>query len=141
MSTLNPYVSYNGNAEAAFNFYHKVFGGDAPQFMRWGDNPQCADYSAEDKNRVMHTRLQIGDSEIMASDHVDGIGEKYVPGNNFAVAISPASKEEADRFFKGLSEGGKDAMPMQDMFWGGYYGHVTDKFGIRWMLNYETPKS
>lgn len=140
MTQLNPYLSFDGDAEEAFKFYHSVFGGEAPGFMRWGDNPQCADFSADDKNKIMHTRLRVGDSEIMASDHVEGAGDRFVQGNNFAVAIAPASREEADRLFAGLSEGGKDAMPMQDMFWGGYYGHVTDKFGIRWMINHESNK-
>lgn len=137
MTQLNPYVSFDGNAEEAFNFYRSIFGGEFPAVMRWGDNPQCAEFSAEDKNKIMHISLPVGDSVIMSSDHVDGMGDKYLQGNNFAIAIAPGSREEADRVFNGLSQGGKDAMPMQDMFWGGYYGHVTDRFGVRWMINHD----
>jgi PhnB protein len=141
MAQLNPYVSFDGNAEEAFNLYKSVFGGEFPAVMRWGDNPQCAEMSDADKNKIMHISLPVGDGVIMASDHVGGMGEEYKPGNNFAVAIAPSSREEAERFFAGLSEGGKDAMPMQDMFWGGYYGHVTDKFGVRWMINYDEKRA
>jgi PhnB protein len=135
MTKINPYISFDGNTEEAFNFYKSVFGGDFPAVMRWADNPQCEGMSDADKNKIMHIALPIGDSVIMGSDFVSMSGEKYTDGNNYTIAISPDSREEADRLFAGLSEGGKVVMPMTDMFWGGYFGAFGDKFGIKWLIN------
>lgn len=135
MRQLNPYLSFNGQAEEAFNFYKSVFGGEFNGIMRWKDNPQCEGFSDEDKNGIMHVSLPIGNSVIMGSDSVKTMGE-VTSGTNFQVAISPDSREDADRLFAGLSEGGKATMPMSDMFRGDYYGALTDKFGIQWMINY-----
>jgi PhnB protein len=136
MTKVNPYISFNGNAEEAFTFYKSVFGGDFETVMRWGDNPQCAEMSDADKNKVMHIAINVGDSVIMGSDHVGGPdGEPFKPGNNFTIAIAPDGRGDADRLFAGLSAGGRVFMPMTDMFWGGYFGSFSDKFGIRWLIN------
>jgi PhnB protein len=134
MTQLNPYLSFGGNAEEAFNFYKSVFGGDFAAVMRWGDNPQACDQFPDlDKNSIMHIALAVGDSMIMASD--DAMGN-LKEGNNFSVAINPDSREDSDRIFAGLSAGGNVTCPMMDMFWGGYFGSFTDKFGINWLINY-----
>ena len=135
MTQLNPYISFDGKAEEAFNFYKSVFGGDFQAVLRWAENPQCAEFTDEDKNKIMHIALPVGDSVIMGSDHVGGPGRPFVEGTNFAVTISPDIRKEADRLFSGLSAGGTEVMPMQDMFWGGYFGVFVDKFAITWMIN------
>ena len=137
MTQLNPYLTFNGQTEEAFKFYQSIFGGEIRGPMRWADNPQCGEFSDADKNKVMHIALPVGDSIIMGSDFVGGMGQEFAEGNNFTVAISPDSREDADRLFAGLSDGGKAAMPMQDAFWGGYFGALTDKFGIPWMINFD----
>ena len=135
MTQLNPYLSFNGNAEDAMNFYATAFGTSLATIMRWGENPQCEGMSDTDKNKVMHTALPVGDSMIMASDFVAMAGQGYKAGTNFAVAIGPESREEADRLFAALSESGNVTCPMMDMFWGGYFGSFTDKFGVAWLIN------
>jgi PhnB protein len=137
MTTINPYLNFNGNTEEAFNFYKSVFGGEFLAVMRFKENQDCKDWSEADKERIMHIALPIGDGTVlMATDSLESLGQKLSVGNNFYIAISPGSKEEADRIFKGLSAGGKIEMPMQDMFWGAYYGSFADKFGVQWMVNY-----
>ena len=137
MTTVSPYLNFNGNTEEAFNFYKSVFGGEFLALMRFKDNPDCKDWSEGDKERIMHVALPIGNGGVlMATDSLESLGQKLTVGNNFYIAISPESKEEADKLFKGLSAGGKVEMPMQDMFWGAYYGSFTDKFGVQWMVNY-----
>ena len=136
MTQLNPYVSFDGNAEEAMNFYASDFGSELAPVMRWSDNPQCADMPETEKNKVMHAALPVGDSMIMASDSIGMPGQEYKAGNNFTIAIGPDSRDEADRFFARLSDGGNADMPMTDMFWGGYFGSLTDKFGVRWLINY-----
>lgn len=138
MTQLDPYLSFNGNAEEAFNFYKSVFGGDFEAVLRWGDNPQCESFREADKQKVMHIALKVGRSVLMGSDFVAMGDEKFTPGNNYTVSISPDTREEADRLFAGLSDGGQVIMPMGEMFWGGYFGAFSDKFGVKWMIN-QTP--
>ncbi len=73
----------------------------------------------------------------MAMDASESMGQTLTVGNNFYVCIAVESKEEAEKLFNGLSAGGKIEMPLQDMFWGAYFGMFTDKFGIQWMVSYE----
>ena len=105
--------------------------------MKWKDNPDCKDWSESDKEGIMHIALPIGNDVLMASDAVESMGPKLNVGNNFSIALSPDSKEDAERLFNGLSAGGTATMPMQDTFWGAYFGTFTDKFGIQWMINYD----
>ena len=137
MTTISPYLNFNGNTEEAFNFYKSVFGGEFLALMRFKDNPDCKDMSEADKERIMHVALPIGTGGVlMATDSLESLGQKLSVGNNFYIAISPESKEEADRLFTGLSAEGKIEMPMQDMFWGAYYVSFTDKFAVQRMVNY-----
>jgi PhnB protein len=90
-----------------------------------------------DKERIMHISLPIGDGAVlMGTDSLESLGQKLTLGNNFYICLSPDTKEEADKLFNGLSAGGKIEMPIQDMFWGAYWGSFTDKFGVQWMINY-----
>jgi len=92
-----------------------------------------------DKDRVMHIALPIGSGTVlMGTDALESMGQKLIFGNNFYICLSPDSKVEADRLFNGLSDGGKIEMPIQDMFWGAYWGSFADKFGVQWMINYDS---
>ena len=131
---MNPYLNFNGTAEQAFNFYKSVFGGEFATVMRFGDNPQCAEMAEDDKQKIMHIALPIDSGMLMASDAVESMGQKLTQGNNVYISLAPDSREEADRLFGGLSDGGKVEMAMTEMFWG-YFGCFTDRFGVQWMLN------
>ncbi len=140
MARIDPYLNFDGNAEEAFNFYKAVFGGEfMGGIMRFKDMPESENLSEEDRNKVMHVALPIGDGNyLMASDISESMGQTLTVGNNAQVMISPDSREEADKLFNGLSEGGKIEMPMQDVFWGAYFGSFTDKFGVNWMIHLDT---
>ncbi|HUR98447.1 MAG TPA: VOC family protein [Pyrinomonadaceae bacterium] len=132
---MNPYLNFNGNTEDAFNFYKSVFGGDFAVVMRFKDNPQCGEMSEDDKQRIMHVALPVsGGGVLMGTDSLESLGQKLTVGNNFSISLSPESREEADRIFGALSEGGKVEVAPTEMFWG-YFGCFTDKFGVQWMLN------
>lgn len=135
MATINPYLTFNGNCEEAFEFYRSVFGGEFATVMRMGD-VEGMPVPDDAKDKVMHVALPIGEIAIlMGSDTVEGLGPSVTIGNNFGVAIGTKEKIEADRLFNGLSAGGTVTMPMADAFWGGYFGMFTDKFGVNWMVN------
>lgn len=139
MATFNAYLNFNGNAEEAFNFYKSVFGGEFISMMRFKDTPEGDKLPEADQNKLMHVALPIGSSNVlMATDVVESIGQKLEVGNNFHLSIDTASEQEADEIFAKLSEGATVRMPMGKMFWGSYFGMLTDKFGVQWMVSYNT---
>ncbi len=138
MATINPYLNFNGNTEEAFNFYKSVFGGEFMALMRWKEAPKAEKIPAGDRDKIMHVSLPIGKGNVlMATDTCESMGQTLTVGNNFYVCISAESKEEAEKLFSGLAAGGKIAMPLEDTFWGAYFGMLIDKFGIQWMVSYD----
>jgi PhnB protein len=141
---LNVYLVFPGNTEEAFKFYKSVFGGEFRTVMRFKDMPMPGmKLARKDENKLMHIALPIGkDDVLMASDTTETPGTpKLVMGNNVTLSIFPDSKEEADKLFKALSAGGQVSMPLGNQAWGDYYGDFTDKFGVRWMVDYTYPKA
>lgn len=138
MATTNTYLNFNGNCEEAFSFYKSVFGGEFSYLGRFAEMPESEDYkvSEEDKNKIMHISLPIGISTLMGSDVGGEWAPTFLQGNNFSISITADSKEEADRLFKELADGGQITMPLESTFWGDYFGMLTDKFGINWMLSF-----
>jgi len=134
MAGLNPYLTFNGKTEEAFNHYKNVFGGEFAMTMRFGDAKEHVPTPDVESNRIMHIALPIGKSVLMGSDTMNGADVKE--GTNVTISFNPDSRTEADRIYKGLAENGKEIMPMEDTFWGDYFGVVIDKFGINWMVNY-----
>lgn len=142
MKTVNPYLNFPGTAEEAFNFYKSVFGGEFTSLQRFKDTPEGSRASAEDANKIMHISLPLGEGNIlMATDAVESMGHRVTVGNNFHLTLETESEAEANKLFGGLSAGGKVSMPMAKTFWGAYFGMVTDKFGVQWMINYTIPPS
>lgn len=142
MATTNTYLNFDGNCEEAFHFYKSVFGGEFTYLGRFGEMPASEDYTVADtdKNKVMHVSLPIGTSILMGSDCGGDWAPSFIQGNNFSVSVSADTKEEADQIFKLLAVGGKITMPLENTFWGDYFGMLTDKFNINWMLSYDENK-
>lgn len=139
MAHVSIYLNFDGNAEEAFNHYKKVFGTEfSSPLMRMSDIPPSPNAPAlpeAEKNKVMHVALPIlGGTEIMATDVLESMGHKLVEGNNVTISLNPDTKEEADKLYAGLSEGGSETVAPHDEFWG-YWGTAKDRFGIRWMFN------
>ena len=141
---INPYLNFNGNTEEVFNFYKSIFGGDFPFVMRFNEMPQDAadgegcvgeGIPENDANGLAHISLPVGQTMLMASD-VHSNMPPVVSGTNVSLCISVDSRADADRIFGALSEGGTVQMPMQDQFWGDYYGMLEDKFKIQWMVSF-----
>jgi len=140
MTTINPYLTFNGNCEEAFNFYKSVFGGDFPYVGKFKDMPANPEYpvAEEEMEKIMHISLPISNETVlMGSDSSKAFGKATVIGNNITISINTKSVEEVTRIYNDLSEGGKVSMPLNKTFWGAYFGQFTDKFGIPWMVNCE----
>ena len=138
MVNINPHINFNGNAEEAFNFYKSVFGGEFAKIMRFKDLASAEFPVAENEaNKIMHIALPIGNSILMANDVPEILGRTNENENRSKIVISAASKEEADKLFNGLSEGGQIEMPISDSPWGSYFGMFRDKYGIEWMVDFD----
>lgn len=138
MALINPHINFNGNAEEAFNFYKSVFGGEFANIMRFKDLA-TSEFSVEesDANKIMHIALPIGKNVLMGNDVPDFLGRVNENENRSKIAIGAESKEEADKLFNGLSEGGQVEMPISDSPWGSYFGMFRDKYGIEWMVDFD----
>ncbi len=143
-NSINPYLTFNGNCEDAFNFYRSVFGGEFPYIGRFKDMPPMEGQPPVPEHlgkMIMHVSLPIGNGTIlMGSDSSEEWGHATNIGNNFNISVNAKSREEADRLYQGLAHGGKTTMPMNQTFWGSYFGMLTDKYDIQWMVSHEESK-
>lgn len=140
MVTVNPYLTFKGNTEEAFEFYKSVFGSEFTGLQRCKDAPEGDKMPASEREKILHISLPIGQGNVlMGSDAYDSgkMGQNLTVGNNFFLSLHPESEEEANQLFNGLSAGGQATIPLRKTFWGAYFGMLTDKFGIQWMVNYD----
>ena len=140
MAKVSTYLNFANQTEEAFNFYKSVFGGEfVGGIKRMGEVPAQEGQPAlsdADKNLVMHVALPIlGGHMLMGTDAPESMGFKVQFGNNIYINLEPDTREETERLFNLLSDGGKVEMELQDMFWGDYFGSCIDKFGVQWMFN------
>lgn len=141
MTTINPWINFNGNAEAAFTFYRSVFGGEFTKIVRFKDlsSPEFP-VPENEANRILRIALPIGTNVLIANDVPESMGRVNENENRSKISIRAESKEEADTVFKGLSAGGTVEMPIGDSPWGSYFGMFRDKFGIEWMVEFDPKK-
>ncbi len=140
MARVSTYLNFNGLTEQAFEFYRSVFGGEfISPIQRFKDIPAAPDQPPMPEaamDLVVHVELGIlGGHVLMGTDAPESMGFSITQGNNVHINLEPDTRAEADQLFLALSAGGNIDMPLQDMFWGAYFGSFTDKFGIHWMVN------
>ena len=133
MPAINPYINFNGNAEEAFNFYKSVFGGEFETIVRFKDleGPEFQ-VSEEDASKIMRIVLPIGGNVLIANDVPTAMGPVNENENRSKISISAETREEAEKLFDGLSQGGAVEMPMSESPWGTSFAMFRDKYGIVW---------
>ena len=137
MATINVYINFNGNAEEAFTFYKSVFGGEFTRVARFKDLASPESPVAEsDADKIMHIALPICTNVLMGNDVPENMGRTNENENRSKISINCESKEEADKLFNGLSEGGSVEFPIGDSPWNSYFGMFRDKYGIEWMVDF-----
>jgi PhnB protein len=139
MARVSTYLNFMGKTEEAFRFYQSVFGTElSVPFLRLGDtppDPSGPQLSAAEQQLIMHVELPIlAGHVLMGTDMVESMGHQLRTGNNVTINLEVDTRDEADRLYKLLSDGGTDGSGMQEMFWG-YWGSCCDKYGVRWMVN------
>ncbi len=132
--TINTYLAFSGECKAAFEMYERVLGGKILFMMTNGESPMADKTPPEMKDRIMHITLQTSGGILQGADHPQG---RTVKPAGFSVAVTVKEKAEAERIFKGLSEGGQVQMEMQKTFWSPAFGMCIDKFHVPWMVNTE----
>ncbi len=140
MARTSTYFNFARNTEEAFNFYKAVFGTEfVGGIARFGDilaQDGQPEMSEEDKQLVMNVQLPIlGGHLLMGTDAPESMGFQLNQGNNVYICLEPDTRSEADALFAALLAGGTAQMPMQEMFWGDYFGSLVDQFGGQWMIN------
>jgi PhnB protein len=134
MTQINAYITFNGNCREAMEFYKECLGGDLTM-QTVGGSPIESQCPAGMKDDILHAMLAKNGMLLMASEMIGPEG--YTKGTNIALSLNCSSEEEINRFFSKLSTGGKIIHNLRTEFWGAVFGVFTDKFGIRWMLNYD----
>jgi len=138
MATINPYINFNGNAEEAFNFYKSVFGGEFETIVRFKDIASDEFPVPENEaDKIMRIVLPIGGNTLIANDVPASMGPVNENENRSKIAISAATKKEAEKLFNGLSEGGTVEMPMAESPWGTSFAMFRDKYGIEWTVEFD----
>lgn len=143
MKRVSTYLNFQGQAQEAFTTYAGIFGTEISSLSRYADMPEVApgNLKADERDLVLHAELPIiGDHVLMATDMLPSMGQETRVGNNTTICVDVDSRDEADRVYGALSEGGSEASPMADMPWGSYWGAVLDRFGIRWMVNHTSAR-
>jgi len=140
MARVSTYLNFPRSTEEAFMFYKSVFGSDFTtpihRFSEVPPQPGQPPLAEADKNLVMHVELPILSGHVlMGTDAPESMGFTLKAGNNMSINLEPDTRTETDRLFKRLADGGRVEMPLQEMFWGDYFGSLTDRFGVRWMFN------
>jgi len=128
---IQPYLSFEGRADEAIEFYKKAIGAKVDMLMRFKEAPDQSMVTPESKDKVMHAALHAGDTQLLMSDG------RYTGSANFsgiALALSVQTEADADRIFNALAEGGKVNMPLAKTFFSPKFGMVADKFGVGWMV-------
>ena len=131
---LNPYVTFNGEAEAAFKFYEQLLGGKITFSMTWGEMPGADQFPVETHKLIMHATLSVGDQVLMGADSPPG---RYEKPKGMNVSLHLKDIAECERIFNSLAEDGTVTMPFGKTFWTTGFGMCVDRFGIPWMVNCE----
>lgn len=129
---MNPYLTFNGQCEAAFKFYEKCLGGKIEAMLPHKGTPAEAHTPPEWRDKIMHARLNVNGEVLMGSDAPP---DHYKEPKGFSVSLQLKDPAESERIFNALAEGGKVGMPLQQTFWATRFGMLVDRFGIPWMIN------
>ncbi len=135
MQNLGIYLVMNGNCEEAFTYYQTVFGGELA-FSRFKDAPQNPHNPATSGDLIMNVTFKTDNFEIMGCDMPDYM-EQPLNHNSFNIILNASSRDQADKYYNGLLAGSQVLMPLEDTFWGAYFGMLKDKFAVQWMVSFQ----
>lgn len=133
---INPYLTFNGQCEAAFKLYERCFGGTIEAMLKQQDLPAGESTPPNFEGKILHAMMKVKGQMLMGSD---ACADDYETPKGIHVSVHVEDKTESERIFAALAEGGKITMPMQETFWAVSFGILIDQFGIPWMINCPKP--
>ena len=136
---MNPYLTFDGQCEAAFQFYAECLGGKIGTSFTFGSTPAAEHVPVAYRDKIMHAVLVVGDYVLMGSDCTPEHPFEAIRG--CSVSLHPATAAEAERIYHALSAGGKIIMPLDKTFWAERFGMFVDRFGVPWMINCQAANS
>ena len=131
---MNPYLSFNGECEAAFKFYEQCLGGEPGAIFRYAGTPLADQVPADWSDKVMHGSLTVGGLVLMGGDVAP---DRYEAPKGFSLSLHIKSTADAERIFHELAKEGRVVVPLEKTFWAVCFGMVVDRFGIPWLINAE----
>jgi PhnB protein len=135
---LYTYLNYGGNCEQALRFYEQHLGGRITMMMRHGEMPNAGNVAREWKNAILHARMTLGETELLAADIPP---DRFEPMRSAYLTLITVTSEEAERIYALLSDGGQIFMPMAETFFAFRFAMLRDQFGTSWMILHERPRS
>ena len=133
---VNPYLSFNGQCEAAFTLYERCLGARLGPIFRYAGSPMADQVPPDWQDKIMHGSVTIGGQVLMGGDVAP---DRYEEPRGFNLSIQISDTKEAERIFDALAEDGTITMPLEKTFWAARFGMVVDRFGIPWLINCEEP--
>jgi len=133
---VQPYISFEGRAQEAIDFYKTALGAEVEVVMQFKDAPPDMQANMPNKDKVMHSAFKVGDTTIMATDGQCSGKSEF---SGITLTIQANSDAEAEKLFNALAQGGKVNMPMSETFFATRFGMVADKFGVSWMVIHSKP--
>ena len=140
MGTVSSYLNFDGQTEAAFEHYTAVFGAEpVGPVVRIGDIPAPPGVTRTEaqNRRIAHMAIAILGGHVLRGTDVP----ELAPGSQMGLMLEPDDRAEGARLFEALAEGGQVVVPLEDQFWGAYFGELVDRFGIRWFVHMENASS
>jgi len=130
MTTLTPYLLFDGSCQQAMEFYKSCFGGDLTA-TKVKDSPAKDYLPAVQQEKIVYARLRSGTLDISESDW---LVPRQTPlrGNTVCLYLSGGTLVELKVLFERLSEGAEVADPLKEQFF--TYGALNDRFGVLWMF-------
>ena len=136
MESIIPYLTFNGNAGEALEFYCKALNGEIVFKQTFGESPMESPESQKDK--IMHASFKAGELHFLVSDTM--AGQPVSGGSNLSLSLNFEDADELNKTFAALAKGATITMELQDTFWGARFGMLTDKYGFNWMFNHDYKK-
>ena len=133
---INPYLTFNGECEAAFKFYEKFLGGKIAMMIPYGNSPMASEVAPDWQDKIMHATLALGEQILQGAD---APGKSYQKPQGFSVTLHVDVAEDAEHMFASLAESGAIQFPLQETFWALRFGMLVDQFGTPWMINCGKP--
>jgi len=126
---LSNYLFFTDTCDRALSFYTECGLGRVTEVLRYGIDDMPVKSEAM-RGKVMHAKFEGPGLLFYASDNDDA-----EPMRGSAHLLGMDDRDSTNRLFSALGAGGVVTTALGTQPWGDYFGKLTDRFGVQWMLN------